>query len=176
MTTTTMSQISGISHGTVCAAICDVKRASVWRPSGPRASQAAAGAAGNHTAGKHGSGANVVCRVVLTTGRRQPDEPACVRVGEAPVRTSTYDCTGRPLRPRALRCHGRAGRRVGKLLRERGGAAAEHGAPPPNPDARGCAALADARPRCAAQGLARSVALFAGSVVLMRQFGDLMAI
>ena len=37
MTTTTMSQISGISHGTVCAAIWEVKRASVWRPRGPRA-------------------------------------------------------------------------------------------------------------------------------------------
>ena len=38
------------------------------------------------------------------------------------------------------------------------------------------ASLADACPRRAAQGLARSVALFTGSVVLMRQFGDLMAI
>lgn len=37
-------------------------------------------------------------------------------------------------------------------------------------------ACADARLRRALQGLARSVALFAGSVVLMRQFGELMAI
>ena len=50
--------------------------------------------------------------------------------GGATTSPKLYRATGRPLRRARSGSHGRPGRRVGKLLRERGGDAAEHGAPP----------------------------------------------